>query len=221
MARLYFNLLLLAALLAIIVVSWAIRRDPSQPNYDFMPEMTYSIPYDTFAPAPQSVFADGKTLQPPVRGAIARGAMPLHYEATPEDALRAGEELHNPYTLNDATALERGEQQYLAFCAQCHGDTGNGDGPVTLRGFPPPPSIFAENARNMKDGQFFHLITYGQENMSGLAAQLSREDRWKIILQLRALQQSVKPAPAQTSATTQTLTTQALTTQTLAVEKEL
>jgi hypothetical protein len=34
----------------------------------------------------------------------------------------------------------------------------------------------------------FHIITYGKGNMPPHAAQISREDRWKVILHIRSLQ---------------------------------
>jgi mono/diheme cytochrome c family protein len=71
----------------------------------------------------------------------------------------------------------------------CHGPQGKGDGPVPKRGVPLPASLLAENAMEMKDGQMFHVLTYGWRNMSAVAAQLSREDRWKVILYVRSLQQ--------------------------------
>lgn len=59
---------------------------------------------------------------------------------------------------------------------------------MATRGFPPPPSLFAENAVKMKDGQMFHVLSFGQANMASYASQISREDRWKVILYVRSLQ---------------------------------
>ena len=76
----------------------------SQPNYDFLPEaqMAYSPAYDSFSPNPN--FADGSTLRTPPAGTIARGHLPLHYQPTLQDALRAGRELQNPFSESDASA---------------------------------------------------------------------------------------------------------------------
>src|SRR5436853_470371 len=63
-------------------------------GFEYTRDMTYSLAYDSYAPNP--VTRDGLTLQRPVRGTIARGHVPLHYAATPEDAERAGRELNNP-----------------------------------------------------------------------------------------------------------------------------
>jgi mono/diheme cytochrome c family protein len=48
----------------------------------------------------------------------------------------------------------------------------------------------------MKDGQLFHVLTYGQNNMPFYASQLSREDRWNVILYVRTMQAAAAPAPA-------------------------
>lgn len=173
------NIVLMAVLLICVVFSWAAARDFSKPNWNIMPEMLDSIPYDSWSPNP--VFADGQTLQMPVEGTIARGYPPLPYKATPEDAQRAGAELTNPYSADDLAVFNRGSDVYASFCVHCHGARGAGDGIVSTRGFPPPPSLLADNAFNMPEGQMFHVITYGQGNMPPHASQITREDRWKVI----------------------------------------
>lgn len=186
MSKSFFNPMLAACIIVLIAVSWIIGGNTEEPNYEFLPGMLYSIPYDTFAV--NEHFPDGKTLQVPIPGTIARGHMPLHYAATPEDAALAGDELQNPFTA-EADLWQRGAKVYATFCIPCHGAGGRGDGPVAKRGYPPPPSLFAENSMNMKDGRIFHVITYGQGNMPAYAAQVLPEDRWKVILHIRSLQE--------------------------------
>ncbi len=182
------NVFLLILLVGAVTLNYGIRRDMSKPNDEWLPEMVHAVPYESFSENPN--FPDGKTLQTPPRGAIARGFLPLRYQAKPEDAFRAGLELHNPFQPEDTKAVARGAVLFTTFCITCHGAGGKGDGPVTLRGFPPPQSLLAENAVHLRDGQLFHIITYGQKNMPGYASQMSREDRWKAILHLRALQRA-------------------------------
>ncbi|MBI3933437.1 MAG: c-type cytochrome [Acidobacteria bacterium] len=162
------------------------QPDVTRPNYEYLPEMTHSPAYSAFAANPN--FPDGMTLRPPVPGTIARGDLPLRYQSTPEDARRAGAELANPFPASDIAATDRGNAVFTNFCAPCHGVSGQGNGPVAARGFPPPPSLFAETAVNMKDGQMFHVLSFGQGNMASYAAQIAREDRWKVILYVRSLQ---------------------------------
>ena len=180
------NLALALALLACLAVIVASQPDVTRPNYEYLPEMAHSPAYSAFAANPN--FADGKTLRSPVPGTIPRGELPLPYQPTPPDALRAGEELANPFPPSDIAATDRGYAVFTNFCAPCHGVSGLGNGPVTTRGFPPPPSLFAENAVKMRDGQMFHVLSFGQGNMASYAAQVAREDRWKVILYVRELQ---------------------------------
>ncbi len=181
------NLVLLACLGVVAALNWLVKWETASPNFEFLPEMARSVPYNSFLA--NANFADGKTLQPPPPGAIPRGFQPLDYQRTPAEAVRAGAELRNPYAANAKEAIERGAAVYSAFCAHCHGPAGRGDGAVVRRGYPGPPSLLAEQTSSKPDGQLFHIISYGQANMPGHAAQISREDRWKVICYIRTLQE--------------------------------
>ncbi len=139
MGRAVLNGFLLLAVVVSVVASWIFSSDPTRPNFEFLPQMAHSPRYNAFAPNPN--FADGSTLQRSEPGTIARGSMPLHYAATPQDALRAGEELKSPLDLSNVRARERGAFVFSNFCAVCHGAGGAGNGPVAQRGYPPPPSL--------------------------------------------------------------------------------
>lgn len=199
--RLLINSFLFALLLALVGFNWWASPDAAQPNFEILPQMAHSARYNAYAANPN--FADGKTLQPPVPGTIAHGMMPLHYTAAPGDALRAGEELSAPPGSGDARALARGEHVFKTFCTPCHGADAAGMGSVTQRGVPPPPSLLAPHAVAMKDGQMFHVLTYGQNNMASYAGQVTRSDRWQVITYIRSLQRAASttaPAPVSTPA---------------------
>lgn len=192
--RVVLNGFLLLAVIVSVGASWIFSSDRTRPNFEFLPQMAHSPRYNAFAPNPN--FADGTTLQRPEPGTIARGSMPLHYAATPQDALRAGEELTSPLDSGNMRARERGAFVFSNFCAVCHAAGGTGNGPVAQRGYPPPPSLLADHALKMKDGQLFHVLTYGQNNMPSYASQLSPEDRWNVILYVRTMQATATPVPA-------------------------
>ena len=193
MARVTLNAFLLLAVLVSVTASWLLSADPTKPNFEFLPQMAHAPRYNAFAPNPN--FSDGSTLQRPEPGTVPRGFMPLDYAATPQDALRAGEELKSTLDSTNAQARQRGEFVFANFCAVCHGAGGAGNGPVPQRGYPAPPSLLVEHALKMKDGQMFHVLTYGQNNMPSYASQLSREDRWNVILYVRTIQAAALPAP--------------------------
>ena len=194
MHRLILNSLLLAAFVALVLSVWLLRPDAARTNYEFLPQMVHTARYRAFSANPN--FPDGTTLQAPVEGTVPRGLKPLRYTATPQDALRAGEELRAPFSSAEVGARERGAQVFANFCMVCHGPGGAGGGTVTQRGVPPPPSLLAEHTVKMKDGQMFHVLTYGQNNMASYASQLSREDRCAVILYIRSLQAAAQPPPA-------------------------
>ncbi|HXG35223.1 MAG TPA: cytochrome c [Bryobacteraceae bacterium] len=181
------NVFLLAVFLFLAGANWLVEPDPARPNYEYLPEMVRSPAYESFSL--NEHFPDGITLQPPVPGTLPRGLTHLPYAGTAGEAVRAGRELTNPLSLKDPRVLERGAFLYSTYCMPCHGAGGAGDGPVALRGYPAPPNLLTGKATQYPDGQLFHIVSYGQKNMPGYAAQLTQADRWKVILYVRALQQ--------------------------------
>jgi mono/diheme cytochrome c family protein len=192
--RALLNFVLLVACVGVFAVARTLPyRDVSRPHYEFLPEvqMSREVAFESFAANPN--FSDGATFHPLPAGTIARGQLPLRYEPTPVDAIRAGEELKNPFSVDDPARLERGRVVYTNFCQVCHGPTGYGDMPVTQHGFPRTPPLTGERALAMRDGQMFHVLTFGQGNMPAHAAQISRDDRWSAVLHVRLLQRANAP----------------------------
>lgn len=192
------NLLLAAALALCVTAGFFVRSHPSRPNFEVLPEMARTAAYKAYAANPN--FPDGKTLQPPPAGTIPRGFHAVHpVELQPGEAgaVRAGQELTNPYQAGDAGAFARGALVFRTWCLPCHGPTGKGDGPTALRGFPAPPPLDGQKTVALKDGRLFHILTYGQKNMPSYASQVSEDDRWKAILYVRSLQ---RPAPVAAAA---------------------
>lgn len=192
------NLLLGFALVSVFALLVLIRVDHSRPNYqvNLGDDMTYSPAYGSFEP--NSNFANGRTMQKPVTGTISRGMQLFHFQPTPQDAIRAGEELSNAFDLSTEGGMasaDRGAVAFQTFCVVCHGGDGTGNGSVAQRGFPPPPSLLTGKSKDMKDGQLFHLLTYGQNSMPQFAAQLSPNSRWDVINHLRQLQRVQNPEP--------------------------
>jgi mono/diheme cytochrome c family protein len=177
-----------------------LRADVRRRNREVMPEMAYSP-----ASASQSinpVFANGITEQAAPAGTIARGEKPLRFGPTTQEAIRAGEELVNPHKHDDSRAIARGLAIYSNYCGACHGGGGAGDGLVVKRGFPAPPSLLAQHAVDMKDGQIFHIVTFGQNKMPSHATQVSPEDRWNVVSYIRSIQK--RAAATQLSTTSAT-----------------
>jgi mono/diheme cytochrome c family protein len=174
--------LFVTAASAIVVVVRA-SNDTGRRGMEYLPDMAYAVPYTSFTPNP--VTRDGKTLQPPVAGTLPRGFQPFRYGPTSEEAVRAGRELSNPMP-RDAETLAAGRVLYETFCLVCHGDRGQGDGPLVPK-IPNPPSYTSERIRAMAPGQIFHVISRGSGRMPSYAAQIPYEQRWLIVLYVDAL----------------------------------
>ncbi len=86
--------------------------------------------------------------------------------------------------------LDRGEQQFNVFCSVCHDRLGTGNGMIVQRGFRRPPSYHIQRLREAKVSYFFDVITNGFGAMPDYSAQITPEDRWRIIAYIRALQLS-------------------------------
>ncbi len=188
------NLLLVALIAGTLTAGLSVSRDFSVPNFQPLVEggMGSSPAYDSFSRNPN--LPDGMTQQVPPPGTVAMGHLPLPYKPTPEDAVRAGLELRNPFRDKDEAARERGAAVFADFCRVCHGPLAQGDGPVTQGGFPAPPSLLTDRVTKMPDGQLFHILTYGQGRMPPIASQLSSDDRWRATLHVRQLQQFYRPS---------------------------
>jgi len=66
----------------------------------------------------------------------------------------------------------------------------DGDGPVTRRGFPHPPSYHQARLREAPDRHFFDVMTHGYGIMYSYADRVAPADRWAIVAYIRALQLS-------------------------------
>jgi mono/diheme cytochrome c family protein len=154
------NLLLVAALVALLAANFGLSDNPTRRNWEAMPEMVRTAAYKSFSANPN--FADGKTLQLPPEGSIPRAA--VHRTAHPAALV------------------------YQIYCQPCHGGAGKGDGPVAMRGFPPPPSFLAEHAMRLTDDEMFQIVSKGQKNMPAYAVQVPPEDRRTVISYIRSLQ---------------------------------
>lgn len=170
----------------VVALRFALVRSPSQPNYEFLPEMVRGPAWQ--AQAAGAPTADGLADLPMPAGTVVRGRMPFRYDATPEEAARAGRDERNPFDAADAASLARGAEVYMRFCTPCHGADGGGEGPAVRRGMTRPPSLLADRARQLPDGHLFHIVTLGQGNMAPHGAQVGADDRWRAILHVRALQ---------------------------------
>jgi cytochrome c5 len=182
MDRRRLTILLGAALVVSIglnIASWTARR-PTRPNFEYAPDMARTARYNAFEE--NQNFPDGMTLRAPVPGTIPRGLPPASDIPTV-----------NPFSADDKNAVARGAFVFSTFCEPCHAANALGVGPVVKRGFPPPPPLTRGQTQSKTDAQLFDVVTNGINTMPSYALQLSRDDRWKAILQVRSFRRPSQP----------------------------
>jgi len=88
----------------------------------------------------------------------------------------------------DETSLQRGEILFSIYCALCHGDRGQGDGPLAKHYEERPlRPLTSANITAQFDGQLFRTITEGFSRMPPQAEALSPRERWDVINYVRTL----------------------------------
>ena len=174
----------------LLLVMSACNRNRNNPGWDYFPDMFYSTAYETNTKNPN--FEDGLTMRVPVPGTIPRDYTPFEYTNDPESRILAGKELVNPLPATPEN-LARGESAYTTFCVGCHGIRGEGDGWLFTSGLYPmkPLPVSRDNAVKLKDGEIYHTITLGLRSMGAHGSQVRPDDRWKIVMYIRTLQDSL------------------------------
>ena len=175
-------------LILLVFFLYGCDRSRNKPGWDYFPDMFYSTAYETNTKNPN--FEDGITMRVPVAGTVPRDFTPFEYSNDPESRIKAGKELISP-VLVTPEALSRGKSSYTTFCVGCHGVAGEGDGRLFTSGLYPlkPLTLSGESAAKLKDGEIFHTITLGIRSMGAHGSQIQKEDRWKIVLYIRKLQE--------------------------------
>ena len=99
----------------------------------------------------------------------------------PEEAAQR----QNPVS-KDAAAIERGQKLFQQLCANCHGKTGQGDGPLAAA-LKPEPANLAERAGHHPDGDFAWKIANGRGVMPGFKDQLQENQIWELTHYIQSL----------------------------------
>ena len=89
----------------------------------------------------------------------------------------------NPIELTDENKeaiFDRGKKIYSQMCAHCHGDKGNGEGPMVESGaYAGVPDY--KNLTDLADGQVFYSIYYGKGAMGAHAMMIDKEEIWTLV----------------------------------------
>lgn len=172
------------ALAGLMIAFASCDHNRNNPGWQYFDDMVTSPAYESYTANPN--FEDGKTMQSSMEGTIPRGFMPYPYMKTDADRLLAGQSLENPL-LATPDHLERGKKVYDIFCASCHGDKGDGQGPLyTSKKYPyPPASLLSEKMRTASEGDIYHVISVGWGVMAEHGSMILPDDRWKAVLYIK------------------------------------
>lgn len=115
------------------------------------------------------------------------GSAPLDWPVPPDAAAR-----RNPLAATKEN-LAKGQKLFGRHCTACHGVSGRGDGPVSQE-WPrlPKDLTHPERQARMTDGEIFWRMSSGHrvgsdEIMPTFGDKLGEDDRWRLVLWVRAL----------------------------------
>ena len=207
---LYVGLILLLCLLIPPAVIARVRATPN-PNLPIhiIQDMDFQAKFKTQAVNP--LFADRRTMRPPVENTVARGE--TYLDGHLYDGVVNGQwadTLPSQVPLTLAT-LQRGQERYNIYCSVCHGETGGGDGIVNDKAMelvantngPVNGTVWVQAKNLVHDetvtvqpvGQLFNTVTHGIRNMAGYGSQVPVEDRWAIAAWVKVLQRNQNARP--------------------------
>ncbi len=195
------------ALGATVFVSCSkVRRDTGRA---YMPDMSYSRAYETYASTEALKNEKVNYTAMPVEGTIARGDLLFTNTLKFDSAGYANSSsLINPLTKDSTYKMDmtEAERLFLVNCGICHGAKLDGNGPLWKGGdgpFPNKPAQLVGDPKydNMSEGTMYFSVTNGRNTMGSYKSQLNPTQRWMVITYIKKKQAEKKAsAPATTTA---------------------
>ncbi len=195
------NILKLIGVLGFATVVLNSCGPKGQPPLVYFPDMYFPVAYDPLMKTgdayskheneiPLFVKQDGATGLSPVDGTVSQNkdgvvdvndgkAMPMAQYNEGYDASKSIST--SPLDPKNADKdIERGKVLFDRTCAVCHGDAGDGQGPIVKTGA-------YQGVPNYKDreitvGSVHYVITHGRNAMGSYAGQLNAGDRWRVAM---------------------------------------
>jgi mono/diheme cytochrome c family protein len=150
-------------------------------------------------------FADGRMDRPPVPGTVpfVTTEQATYGHLSPDNRFREDDYLVTGKLPDGAfgdgipvpvsyEAMQHGRELYAIYCTICHGDSGNGKGVIAQEryGFATIISILQTRIMEQPDGEIYSTIAYGKNTMGAYGSKIRVEDRWKVVMYVRALQRA-------------------------------
>lgn len=173
----------------------------TKPPLEVFPDMDRQARYKP--QAGNEFFSDGRNDRQVPSGTVARGnyfkqvevfSAEFNDRSLGDTALNQGKDADGQFVqtlpLEVSHALmAAGQSKYTIFCAVCHGAAGDGNGVTKPYGVL-ATSYHDERLRSVEDGYLFDVITNGKGQMLPFNDRITPEERWAIVLYVRALQRS-------------------------------
>jgi mono/diheme cytochrome c family protein len=203
----YLNIYKLSLISCCLIFMVSCVKHPDSPGYEYMPDMYRSqaieayVDYGLVADVEHEELKTTISARIPVEGTIpytenkdmASINMPFNYGVGEDERIRAGIEVQIPqsYIKDSLTAdfnKNEGKKLYDIMCTHCHGDKGEGNGKVVKASgdLIVPPAYVTLKDRTL--GSIFHTITHGKNAMGPHGSQMNKDERWKVALYVRSLQ---------------------------------
>jgi mono/diheme cytochrome c family protein len=97
----------------------------------------------------------------------------------------------NPYKLtaaNSASMMTNGKELFTAMCQHCHGEKGDGNGPMVASGAYTAGVPNYATLTALSDGQMYYSIYYGKNMMGAHNSLLSKKEIWTLVHYVRQFQ---------------------------------
>jgi len=194
--------------LAVAVVLSSCGRDPNDQGTEYAPQMYVSKAYEPFTQVEgeagkNTINANGLNMRVPPAKTIARRRYNTMFEGADstgkptrnllvydihKDSIQVSMRLlKNPFQPTKQV-MEEGQVLYTRFCSHCHGEKGDGNGPVNKL-YKGVANISSAGAlKNLNGGHIYHVITHGKGRMWAHSSLVNPDERWKIVWYVHTLQ---------------------------------
>jgi len=189
------------AIVMVVLVSSCTKNDDSA-GYEYTPDMYRSpaieayVDYGIYKDKEHSELKSLQSARVPAEGTIPfnpnmkDAGINMPYSLTdPIGDYEKAAFVTSPLMAADYDAnLAEGKRLFGFMCTHCHGEKGAGDGAVVVKAGHASPGAFDGPLKALPEGKMFHTLTYGKGMMGSHASQLSKKERWQIILHVQELQ---------------------------------
>lgn len=175
--------------------------DHAKPGRVYMPDMTYSRAYETYADHSNLSSKGVNFNNRPVVGTVSRGEEMPYLLPNDSTGYAQSAGVADPVPKLNNMEMTEAERLFLINCAICHGTALDGNGPLYKGGngpFAAKPAVLVGDPKieALQEGTIYHVMMYGKNLMGSYASQLNRKQRWMVAQYIKMKQQTAKGAGA-------------------------